>query len=269
MGKKLTFMVVAALLLVLVQGIAMADDGAKSGPAVGTPGVINVPQGESGPLCFSEDFEDGLGAWTLTDNSVPVGVNWVMTNDAAECALPTSAVSPMPNWTSGSGDAACISSDLHGQDHAIDTTMCTPAIDLSGLSAATLGFWVNMQTFTSLDSLTVTVNGTDEATLLPDLGAFQDVPGSYETVDLSAYAGNDSVEVCFTYVADWDWYVQIDQVSITGDVDDVRCDAVPTDVSLTAFDGADGGNNWLPIVAVLLVVVAGAGWFVLRRQDAA
>jgi hypothetical protein len=269
MGKKTFLVVVVALLLVLVQGIAMADDGAKTGPAVGTQGTINTPDGEGGPVCFSEDFEDGLGAWTLIDNSDPAGVIWVDTTDAVECAIPTSGVAPMPNWTSGAGEAACVSSDLHGQDHAIDTTMCTPAINLGAASSATLGFWANMQTFTSLDSLTVTVNGNVEATLLPALGAFQDVPGSYETVDLSAYAGNDSVEVCFTYVADWDWYVQVDEITITADVDDVRCDAVPTDVSLTAFDGGQGSNNWLPLLAVLLVTVVAAGGFVLRRQDSA
>ena len=266
--KKALSTVILLLSLILVT-TALAGANGKTLPT-GREGVINLPpEGEVGPTCFSEDFENGLGAWTLTDNSVPTGAVWTTTADTTNCNVATSSVGPLSNYTGGGGEAACLSSDLFGSGRAIDTTMCTPLIDISGLSAATLSFLINAQSFTATDSVVVSVNGTDEATLLPDLGTFLDVPGSFETVDLSAYAGNDSVELCFTYIAGWDWYAQVDEIRLRGDVDDVRCDAVPTDVSLTGFGGDSAGGSLLPVATLLLLAVAGMGALIVRRKNEA
>ena len=265
--KKALSTVILLLVLILATTALVGANGNKTVPE-GRVGVINpAPEGEVGPTCFSEEFEDGLGAWTLTDNSVPAGAEWTTTADTTNCNVPTSGVGPLSNFTGGAGEAACLSSDLFGSGRDIDTTMCTPPIDLSGLSAATLSFLINAQSFTATDSVVISVNGNDEATLIPDLGTFLDVPGSFETVDLNAYAGNDAVVLCVTYIAGWDWYAQVDQMRIEGDVDDLRCDAVPTDVSLTGFGGDSANESLLPAAALLLLAMAGMGALVVRRKS--
>jgi len=138
------------------------------------------------------------------------------------------------NYTNGSGDAACVSSDMFGP-HAFDAELRTPTLSLAGLTGTTLNFTANYGNFGGPDffDVDVRVGGgpwTNELSWNEDHGGFFAAPGEDVVINLSAYDGMTDVRVRFRYYdpnpgADWDWYVQIDDVTITG---------TPFDCTLTA-----------------------------------
>ena len=74
------------------------------------------------------DFEDGIPAdWTVVNNS-PGGIVWTTTADPA-CE--------QPNWTNGTGEAACADSDAAGYGAPpYDTELVSNPLDFSAVGAA-------------------------------------------------------------------------------------------------------------------------------------
>ncbi|MBN1921455.1 MAG: S8 family serine peptidase [Anaerolineae bacterium] len=127
------------------------------------------------------------------------------------------------NYTNGAGEAATASSDAFGQAE-FDTSLVTPAFDLTGVTSAMVYYTANYQNYAAADFLDVDISADGGATwtnLLSwneDHGAFRAQPGEDVTIDLSAYAGQSGLTLRYRYydpnTGDYDWYAQIDNVRL-------------------------------------------------------
>ncbi len=93
------------------------------------------------------DFNNGLpGDWAVIDNTAG-GPIW---GDLARCG-------EAGNYTNGSGDPACVSSDVFGSAD-FDTELRTPSFSTLGQSIVTLTYSANYQNFANEDFLDVDVS---------------------------------------------------------------------------------------------------------------
>ena len=161
-------------------------------------------------------FDVGIPTdWTVVNNVITNTVNWASVADCGESG----------NFTGGSGEAACASSDF--QDGAMyDTELWSPPIDLSSTSQITLTYLANYQNFASVDFLDLDIStdgGSNWTNLLSwneDHGTFQGTPGEAVVVDLSDYAFEDEAILRWHYydpgtATSTDWYAQIDDVALS------------------------------------------------------
>ena len=160
---------------------------------------------------LSESFDSGVpSSWLLEDASDPNPCPWVSTEDTS-----------VTDW-SGTDPAAAADSDACGSGNTNDTSLITPAIDLSTASSVTLDFDFAMRTGFAASETTLQVSSdggsswdtldswtTDVAYDATDLE-----PQSY---DLSAYAGASDVHIRWRYEAGWDWWAIVDNVEVTTD----------------------------------------------------
>ncbi len=155
---------------------------------------------------FSEDFSGGIPAsWTVVDNAGN-GVVWDTSTNWGD-----------GNYTNGSGDAAAVNSDTFGPAD-YDVSLFTHTFTVPAGAHLTLS--ANYQNFANLDFFDINFNGDNLLSWNEDHGGFFAAPGEDIDIDLSAYAGQ-SGSVEFHYydpsgTSDWDWYVQIDDVAVTG-----------------------------------------------------
>ncbi len=199
--------------------------------------------------CYAEDFDPALGGnlgsvgWsTFTGDTDATGALWGTTDDAV-CG---SGDGLPGNFTGGVGDAACVDSDVAGSGQT-DTYLCSSTIDLAEATGATLNFLYSYHTFgeADVDDLFQVLVGTtapDATSVLTytevlfnngaDQGTLFDLPGATESIDVSLLDGAASAWVCFRYGADFDWYAQVDDVSVTA----TPCSLPPPD---TDGDGID------------------------------
>jgi len=194
---------------------------------------------EEPPAAFAcnapaEDFEDGVppAGWLVQTNE-PSGPQWTTIAGCGEAG----------NFTNGTGEAACVSSDIFGAAE-MDTSLVTPMFSLAGFGAASLSYTANYQNFANLDFLDVDISadgGATWATLLSwneDHGAFRAQPGEDVTIDLSAYAGQSGLMLRYRYydpnTGDWNWYAQVDNVALScGTVEEPNIDVDPLSMSST------------------------------------
>ncbi|HET9032090.1 MAG TPA: choice-of-anchor J domain-containing protein [Dokdonella sp.] len=219
----------------------------------------NAPLGSAAVL--TESFDSGIpGTWSVVDNSGGVGPVWTNLAGCGEAA----------NYTNGSGDVACVSSDVFGGAE-FDTELRTPVIDLSTYTTpAALTFNVNYQNFATLDffEVDVSTNGaagpwTNLLSWNEDHGAFRATPGEAVNLDIAPYVGQANVMFRFHYfdpnTGDYDWYAQVDDVVVS---------AV----------GGGGGTPLAPaqvlpisspsMLAALGLLLAGLAFFAMRKQRA-
>jgi hypothetical protein len=164
----------------------------KSHPAIADPDNL-----------LSENYE----VWPPTYWTIEEGID--------SCTWLSSATTGMTNQTGGSGLFADANSDECGD--AMDTWLVSPVLDFSGYGAVNLSFKSDFNDFNGLDDGYVDVSvdsGTTWTNLLHYDGV--DVRGPRTvTLDLSDFAGEETVQIRFRYTApDWDWYWQVDDVSI-------------------------------------------------------
>jgi len=200
--------------------------------------AINI----ASPECYLEDFGAGPAlpaGWTIFNNGA-LALDWGMTNDAV-CG--TNNGTP-GNFTGGTGEAACVDSDVAGNG-VVNSYLCSPAIDLTAVSGSTLSFLYNYQIFsdpTGEDLFAVLLGTTapsagtiggfaTEFSTSSNQGSIYALPGAFEQINTSAYDGAP-VYVCFQYGADFDWYAQVDDVRINAlscnnDPNDTDGDGVP------------------------------------------
>ncbi len=167
---------------------------------------------------LSEDFEGGSlpAEWTVVNN-IASPVTWDINTDSNI---------DLGNYTNGSGDCAAANSDTH-KDAPYSTELRTPVMNLSTYSTASLSFFVNYQDVDGNDYFDVDVStdgGTNWTTVMhwnEDHGTHADTPGEEVLLDLTNLAaGKSSVMVRFHYYDldsnAWDWYVEVDNVLISG-----------------------------------------------------
>jgi hypothetical protein len=165
---------------------------------------------------FQENFDNAFppAGWTTVDNE-GTGVAWA---SAAHYGYGNFA---------GTGEAATISSDEAGEVE-FDAELITPAIQTGGYSNIVLQYNANYQNLANLDflDLDIQVNGGAWVNVLrwnEDHGGFFDLPGETVTIPLQQYLGRTpaSFRLRWHYydpnTDDFDWYAQIDDVSILGE----------------------------------------------------
>jgi hypothetical protein len=163
---------------------------------------------------LNEDFNSGFPAgWTAVDNEGN-GVIW---------SVPTQGPG---NITGGTGEAAGASSDAVGPAE-FDTALISPVITGFGPNVV-LSYVANYQNFGFLDFLDTDIStdgGATWTTVLSwneDHGGFFGPPGEQVVLNLDAAIGDaESFQVRWRYYdpnsGDFDWYAQIDDVSVVSD----------------------------------------------------
>jgi hypothetical protein len=213
-----------------------------------------------------EDFEGGVPAlgWSVVSN-VAGGPEW---GDIASCGPNGNG----GNWTSGLGDAACISASTL-EPGAYDAELRTPVFSLAGYSNATISFLLNYQNWAGVDELTFDISADGGLTWAPlrtyitDQGAFQNTPGVYITTDLASYLGQSNLMLRWRYF--WNdpqalgWYAQVDEAEF-------KCIEIPPTAvtldSLSATPAAAAGSLSLLALPAVVSLALGAAW-ALRRTN--
>ncbi len=186
-------------------------------------------------VCYEETFNASVaGDFSLLGwsafNTGALALDWITTDTvgAGSCG---DGIGGLPgNFTGGSGDAACIDTDANDAD-VVNAYLCSSPIDLSEAVSPELEFRNNFQIFraTGEDAFEVLVgtvapdalsiaNYTSELLLTESSGTLLGLPGAEQSVDLAAYAGQSEVYACFRYSGDFDWYAQVDDVTVTAPV---------------------------------------------------
>jgi len=159
---------------------------------------------------FFEEFEGDFppAGWTVTDDAGD-GCVWMRTDEI-----------PMDNYA-GTGEGAGANSDACGSGITVDTSLVSPAIDLSGSTAAQLDL---LAVFNHLGSSFFAVDVSDDGgsswtnELTWNSDQNPNGPGIPVSIDLSAYTGNSDVHVRFRYSSGWDWWANIDDVDVSHDM---------------------------------------------------
>ncbi|REL28081.1 DUF4215 domain-containing protein [Thalassotalea euphylliae] len=171
-------------------------------------------------------FDEGIApSWTVVDNE-GTGIMW--------SNITGSGVGG--NFTGGSGDAATANSDATPGE--FNTELHSNSFSLADWNGAALQFLVDYQNLSFLDFLNLDIStdgGNSWTNMLswnedhPAGGLFND-NGESVSVDLTHYAGEEDVKLRWHYfdpnTGDWDWYAQIDDVSLTCDNEPkvLKCD---------------------------------------------
>ena len=151
-------------------------------------------------VLFEEDFEGSFPptGWSVITNT---GAGWN-----------TNTYWGAPNRTNGSGQCADADSDAFGG--GMDTELWSPMIDLTGLSHPELTYESNFQDYVGNGDAWLDISTDSGATWTSLTWWTEDHGPTSETVDLSAYVSEMVILRWHFVTPGWDWYWQIDDVSI-------------------------------------------------------
>jgi uncharacterized protein YjdB len=166
---------------------------------------------------LTEDFNSGIGSWTITNLSGTTGSYWqIYSSPGYSGVIPGDGTPSLQTASDATGTATI-------PTHSIFTS---PSFSLAGYSSATLSFNQYYQYYASGDS-TVTVEysidgGATWVTFIDQLGTTTGtatwtagIPTT--SVTLPAAVNNQpDVMVRWNYNSDWGWYWAIDNIQITG-----------------------------------------------------
>ena len=194
-----------------VDDVTIEDNISRGGmPSVCAPVVTDI-------ACNAESvgFDDGIAPnWMVVDNA---GTGIVWSN------ITGSGIGG--NFAGGSGDAATANSDASPGE--FNTELHSNSFSLAGWNGATLDYLVDYQNLASLDFLNLDIStdgGNNWTNMLSwnenhPVGGLSNATGEAVSVDLTYYAGKEDVKLRWHYfdpnTGDWDWYAQIDDVSLT------------------------------------------------------
>jgi hypothetical protein len=167
---------------------------------------------------------------------------WTLSNTGTTCSAGA------PNWnntdaggrgnlTGGTGAFAIADSDDCGSGAVVDMRMQTPLLDMTGLSDPQVEFKYDYNDLGSADSGAVDVSVDAGATWANEVIFTTDDRGPKTYVSPIAGAGDNDVALRWRYVAAWDWWWEVDDVTVTA------CQAVactltpPANISVTAPSG--------------------------------
>lgn len=176
-------------------------------------------------------FDEGIAlSWSVVDNA-GTGIVW---SNIANSEIGS-------NFAGGSGDAASVSSDAKPGE--FDTELHSNSFSLVGWTGVNMEFLVDYQNFANRDFLNLDLSIDGGNTWINMLSWNEDHPaggllndnGQLVSLDLSYYAGEPDVKLRWHYFdpnsldvnfGDWDWYAQIDDVSLVCDSEPqaLRCD---------------------------------------------
>jgi len=153
---------------------------------------------------FFDDFEAGLGLWTIDDSSGS-GIVWNTTNPGGRIPDPAADIS---------GVFPIVDSDDAGSGVHVYSSMTSPAVDISAYTEVYLYFGCHFDWVSSTDYGNLWVfDGTTWSLLY----SYRADTYSKEVFDISAYI-NPAFQVMFVYNDDdnWAWYWMVDNVTIAG-----------------------------------------------------
>ena len=144
---------------------------------------------------------------------------WSVENLGGNCVWLRNDTAGRANFAGGDGFSAAADSDACGTGSTMDTALISPPVSVG--ADTTLDFVVSYRHLgTSRLDIDVSANGGAWSTIQTysaDLSG--QGPGAAQSLDLSAFAG-DQVQLRFRYVAtSWDWWAQVDQIEVRGAVD--------------------------------------------------
>lgn len=203
-----------------VDDVVLEDNLAKEAiPSICTP-IVEDLVCNAGVVEFDAGIAD---SWTVIDNE-DTGIVWT--------DIVSSEIGG--NYTGGDGDAASVNSDANPGE--FDTELRSNTFSLYAATSATLNYKVNYQNFGALDYLDLDIStdgGASWTNLLSwneDHGGFFGGPGEAVSIDLADYLGEPEVMLRWRYYdpnsGDWDWYAQVDDISLAGPADDEDCDGI-------------------------------------------
>jgi len=166
-------------------------------------------------IVFEEHFEDGVppADWTGVDNAGS-GIDWKTNTEYGES-----------NYTGGTGEAACVSSDAVAGP--FDAELWTPEINVMGRQDLFLSYNANFQDLSSADFLDLDISYDGGATWLTVMSWNEDhgdLHGAGEAVALLLDdvipMGTSTIVLRWHYYttasSPWQWYAEIDDVTISG-----------------------------------------------------
>ena len=165
-------------------------------------------------LNYIERFDSWPPAgWTINN----LGGNCTWADDANDDNTGFSS-GPEGNLTGGSGGFADADSDHCGVGTSMDTDLVSPALDMSGLSAAFLEFDYDYRHFnTQQANVDISMSGPDGpwTTVWTKTNTSARGPAS-ASIDLSAHVGSANTHIRFHFDSPgWNWWWQVDNVHVT------------------------------------------------------
>jgi subtilisin family serine protease len=177
-------------------------------PACTAPGYA-----ESGTPVLSESFDAP---------STPAGWSVVKRQNGAEWAF--NDPGSRGNLTGGTGGFAIADGDHAGSGTTTDTDLITPAVDLTGVPNPIVRFNSDFRDLGTEDFADIEVSTDGGATWTTAWHQTDTRRGPVtEEVPLTAAAGQANVKLKFRYTGTWDWWWEIDNVTIVNR----SCDPVP------------------------------------------
>ncbi len=198
--------------------------------------------GDIASFPYNESFEGNIGDWSQASGD---DLDWTVDSNGT----PSNGTGP-----SGAVDGnSYIYVEASGNGNGFPNKRAilnSPCLDFSGLTSPTLSFQYHMvgNAIGTLDVEARTDNTGDWTSVFSRSGA-QGTDWNTASVDLSAYAGNASVQLRLNTVTgnSWQGDVTIDDLSITnGTVDPgPTCDAIDfNNFSITPFSNQDAAGNF-------------------------
>ncbi|HEX5495359.1 MAG TPA: carboxypeptidase regulatory-like domain-containing protein [Mycobacteriales bacterium] len=156
---------------------------------------------------------NGLANETFDGSAAPAG--WTVTDATGNGGWVFNDPKPRGNLTGGTGNFAIIDSDLIGPNKHEDTSLVTPTVDLTGVSAPVVGFNNDYSSF-SVSVADVDVS-TDGGTTWSNVWhhTTSSVRGpSFQTVAIPQAAGQANVTVRFHFQDTWGFWWEVDNVYV-------------------------------------------------------
>ncbi|MCB0078755.1 MAG: hypothetical protein KDD73_15190 [Anaerolineales bacterium] len=206
-------------------------------------------------------FEAGIPDSFTTANTG--NVYWSTTDDLNAC-------DNGGNLTGGTGNAACADSDeTNTAGDPYQAQMWTNAIDLTSATSATLNYLAVYRNLDSGDFFDVDAS-TDGGTTWTNLLSWNEdhEPGEAVAINLDTYAGQ-SVIVRYNYYGDgWDWFAQVDDISLNCELGGATPTPTQPVTSIQLGEmSSDSGSpmgGWL--IGLLGLTLLGAGLAYQRRK---
>jgi hypothetical protein len=167
---------------------------------------------------YTENFNGATNSWTVVNSNTG-------TNQAQQgWSLYASPYTPGGTWSGAvtnidGSQFYMTNSDVSGTGGTTLSSLTSPRINASTMSTLSLSFEHFFKHYTAPDNGKVQVstdgtNFTDLQTYSADVNLLN--AWAPATINLNAYAGNDSLYIRFLYTASWDFGWGIDNVSLSG-----------------------------------------------------
>ncbi|WP_299442924.1 M36 family metallopeptidase [uncultured Aquimarina sp.] len=212
-------------------------DGGGPGPGTGEC------SGDIASFPYSESFEGNIGDWTQATSGDDL--DWTVDSNGT----PSNGTGP----SSAVDGNSYIYVEASGNGNGFPNKRAilnSPCLNFSGLTSPTLSFQYHMvgNAVGTLDVEARTDNTGDWTSVFNRSGA-QGTNWNTANIDLSAYAGNASVQLRLNTVTGTSWQgdVTIDDLSITNGTTDPgpNCDAIDFNAfSITPFSNQDSAGNF-------------------------